>query len=79
MSAKSSLMAFTALAAMGIMHNTEKRIPVEPDTEGQKARREKAHIEVLMSKGMKWFDVDGVWILALNKKNAERKAKKLTA
>lgn len=79
MGMKGKLMALAALAALGddAMYGYGNGSNVEPDTDEQIATRKKAHIEVLMSKGLKWFNVDGVWIIALNKKNAERKAKKL--
>lgn len=79
MTMRGKLLALTALAAMGegMMYNEAKRIRVDPDSEDQKLTKQKAFQELQQSKGLKWFNIDGVHVLALNRKNAERKAKKL--
>lgn len=77
---KDRLMAFSALALLAgatTNYGKEERLRVEPDTEGQIYRRKLAVEKVMQRKGLKWFTVDGVWVQALNQKNAERKAKKL--
>ena len=46
--------------------------PIQPLTTEEKEERLRKYY---LSKGLKQFNIDGVWIWARNRKNAERKAK----
>jgi hypothetical protein len=75
---------FYMMAAMAAMaHNSETRnygpLP-DYDSDNAEANKERIKnklIELKLKRGLKWFNVGGEMVLALNEKNAIRKAKNI--
>ena len=71
-----ALMAMTAASAILVGQDTPTYTP-EPEDPKQRERRLKAEKEKrYKDQGMQLFDIDGKQIWALNRKSAERKAKR---
>ena len=82
MKQSSKLMMLTLGAAMlstGLNESTQEnpKLLTKEDRERIRKINEKKKVQILKKGGMKEFDYNGNIILALNKKNADRKAKKL--
>lgn len=69
---------FAALAATGGFGETgETYVPASETEEQRKKRLSVAEIEIRKNQGLKEFQYGENTVLALNKKNADKKAKKL--
>lgn len=72
-----------AYAAMGMMmpfseHYEEAQRQFTPEELEQIERvREEKALERKLKQGLKEFDINGIYVVALNRKNAERKAAKI--
>lgn len=68
-------LAMMGEASMPPMHRNMGR-DIEPDTDGDKVRKEEKYRQVLKSKGVQEFNINGMKIMARSEKKAYEKFNK---